>query len=129
MQSRSKVGTWFDMFPSVPEWTYIGVKDETLSDSELELGGYDGDGDEDDDGNGNSGNDGDRDEGEEGAEEKEFDLILRFEEVMKETERRGITLPEDMLEAARSIGLRKFFLFRYIDLQVLIKDTNFVCSL
>ncbi|CAN8319530.1 unnamed protein product [Cochlearia groenlandica] len=54
---------------SVPEWTYIGVKDETLSDSEPELCGYDVDGDREDDGNGNSGN-GD-DGGDEGEEEAE----------------------------------------------------------
>ncbi|CAN8301017.1 unnamed protein product [Cochlearia groenlandica] len=125
---------------SVPEWTYIGVKDETLSDLEPDLGGYDGDGDGDDDGNGNSGNGGDGgggggdggDEGEEEAEEKEFGPILRFEEVIKETERRGITLPEDMLEAARSIGLRKLFLFRYIDLQGSVWPLGFLmrtCSM
>lgn len=36
---------------------------------------------------------------------------------MKETERRGIALPEDMLEAAKSVGIRKLFLLRYLDLQ------------
>lgn len=112
---------------SVPEWAYSGLKDETLSDLEPELDYGDG-GDENgnNDGSGNSGNGGgggggEGDDGEDEAdkaEEKEFGPILKFEEVMKETERRGITLPEDMLEAAKSVGIRKLFLLRYLDLQV-----------
>ncbi|KAF3499630.1 hypothetical protein F2Q69_00044301 [Brassica cretica] len=65
------------------------------------------------DGGGGGGDDGEEDE----AEEKEFGPILKFDEVMKETERRGIALPEDMLEAAKSVGIRKLFLLRYLDLQ------------
>lgn len=116
---------------SVPEWAYSGVKDDTLSDLEPELdcdGGDGSGGDENgnNDGGGNSGNgggggDGEGDDGEDEAdkaEEKEFGPILKFDEVMKETERRGITLPEDMLEAAKSVGIRKLFLHRYLDLQV-----------
>ncbi|CAE6115279.1 unnamed protein product [Arabidopsis arenosa] len=113
---------------SVPDWAYSGLKDETLSDLEPELDDGDG-GDENgnNDGGGNGGNgggggggEGEGDDGEDEAdkaEEKEFGPILKFEEVMKETERRGITLPEDMLEAAKSVGLRKLFLLRYLDLQ------------
>ncbi|XP_020879207.1 protein RETICULATA-RELATED 1, chloroplastic isoform X2 [Arabidopsis lyrata subsp. lyrata] len=112
---------------SVPDWAYSGLKDETLSDLEPELDDGDG-GDENgnNDGGGNGGNGGGGGGGGEGddgedeadkAEEKEFGPILKFEEVMKETERRGITLPEDMLEAAKSVGLRKLFLLRYLDLQ------------
>lgn len=37
---------------------------------------------------------------------------------MKETERRGVTLQEDMLEAAKSVGIWKLFLLRHLDLQV-----------
>lgn len=44
--------------------------------------------------------------------------MMRFEEVMRETEARGATLPADMLEAAKSTGIRKVILFRYLDLQV-----------
>lgn len=113
---------------SVPDWAYSGLKDETLSDLEPELDDGDG-GDENgnNDGGGNGGNGGGGGGGGEGddgedeadkAEEKEFGPILKFEEIMKETERRGITLPEDMLEAAKSVGLRKLFLLRYLDLQV-----------
>lgn len=116
---------------SVPEWAYSGLKDETLSDLEPELDDDGGDGGDDNgnnDGNGNGGNGGGGgdDGGDDGedeadkAEEKEFGPILKFEEVMKETERRGITLPEDMLEAAKSVGIRKLFLLRYLDLQVCV---------
>ncbi|PON59923.1 Protein RETICULATA-related [Parasponia andersonii] len=50
-------------------------------------------------------------------EEEEFGPILKFEEVMKETQARGATLPSDMLEAAKSVGIRKVLLLRYLDLQ------------
>lgn len=73
-------------------------------------GGGDGDGD----GNGGGGGD----DGEEDYEEKEFGPVLKFEEVMRETEARGATLPSDMLEAAKTFGIRKLLLLRYLDLQV-----------
>ncbi|KAK9986423.1 hypothetical protein SO802_031374 [Lithocarpus litseifolius] len=50
-------------------------------------------------------------------EEDEFGPILKFEEVMKETEARGVSLPSDMLEAAKSVGIRKLLLLRYLDSQ------------
>ncbi|XP_030927578.1 protein RETICULATA, chloroplastic isoform X2 [Quercus lobata] len=53
-------------------------------------------------------------------EEDEFGPILKFEEVMKETEARGVSLPSDMLEAAKSVGIRKLLLLRYLDLQIVI---------
>ncbi|XP_031104048.1 protein RETICULATA, chloroplastic [Ipomoea triloba] len=59
-------------------------------------------------GNGNEGDD---------KEEDEFGPLLKFEEVMRETEARGATLPADMLEAAKSAGIRKVLLLRYLDLQ------------
>lgn len=55
---------------------------------------------------------------EEDAEGEEFGPLLRFDEVMKETEARGVELPLDMLEAAKTTGLRKEFLLRYLALQV-----------
>lgn len=103
-------------------------KDETFRDIEPELDGGDGGGGDDGGINGGNGGGGDggggggeggNDGGEDEAEEKEFGPILKFDEVMKETERRGIALPEDMLEAAKSVGIRKLFLLRYLDLQVL----------
>ncbi|CAH8387901.1 unnamed protein product [Eruca vesicaria subsp. sativa] len=98
---------------SVPEWTYTGSKDETFSDLELDCDGGDYDGGSNG-GNGDGG--GDDDDGEE-EEEKEFGPLLKLEEVMKETERRRIILPDDMLEAAKSVGIRKLFLLRYLHLQ------------
>lgn len=105
----------------MPEWTYTGSKDETFSDFELD---FNNGGDDDDGGNGDSGgNNGDK--GDDAGEEEEFGPLLKFDEVMKETERRGIAiaLPEDMLEAAKSVGVRKLFLLRYLHLQVW-----FLCS-
>lgn len=52
-------------------------------------------------------------------EEAEFGPIMKFDEVMKEAEARGATLPPDMLEAAKSIGIRKLLLLRYLDSQVI----------
>ncbi|CAN1275499.1 Protein RETICULATA, chloroplastic [Linum perenne] len=67
-------------------------------------------------GGGGGGGDCDGDDGEKG-EEDEFGPILKFEEVIRETQARGATLPADMLEAAKSEGIRKLLLFRYLDLQ------------
>ncbi|KAL3531767.1 hypothetical protein ACH5RR_005288 [Cinchona calisaya] len=50
-------------------------------------------------------------------EEEEFGPLLKFEEVMREAEARGTNLPADMLEAAKSFGIRKVLLLRYLDLQ------------
>ncbi|KAK8553091.1 hypothetical protein V6N13_141693 [Hibiscus sabdariffa] len=57
-------------------------------------------------------------DGEKGdPEEDEFGPIMKFEEVMKEVDARGATLPSDMMEAAKSVGIRKLLLLRYLDLQ------------
>ncbi|GER54390.1 hypothetical protein STAS_31967 [Striga asiatica] len=50
-------------------------------------------------------------------EENEFGPILKFDEVIRESEARGASLPADMLEAAKTVGLRKVLLLRYLDLQ------------
>ncbi|KAG8376956.1 hypothetical protein BUALT_Bualt09G0118000 [Buddleja alternifolia] len=68
-------------------------------------------------GGGGGGGGGGGDDSGEDYEEKEFGPLLKFEEVIRETEARGATLPADMLEAAKTIGLRKVFLLRYLDLQ------------
>ena len=86
----------------------------------FESDGNVGDGFNGGDGNGGGG-DGDGnggDDGEEDYEEKEFGPVLKFEEVMRETEARGAKLPSDMLEAAKTFGIRKLLLLRYLDLQV-----------
>ncbi|KAI9115965.1 hypothetical protein K1719_012895 [Acacia pycnantha] len=65
-------------------------------------------------------------------EEEEFGPILKYDEVMKETEARGATLPSDMLEAAKSVGIRKVLLLRYLDLQGSIWPLGFAmksCSM
>ncbi|XXG85519.1 hypothetical protein AAC387_Pa11g0581 [Persea americana] len=67
-------------------------------------GGGDGDGDGDGDG---------RDD----REEEEFGVLLKFDAVIREAEARGLSLPRDMLEAAKTIGIRKSLLLRYFDLQ------------
>jgi hypothetical protein len=69
-------------------------------------------------GRGGGGGGGGNGDGEDGEEEEEFGPIMKFEEVMKETEARGASLPLDMLEAAKSVGIRKVLLLRYLDLQV-----------
>ncbi|XP_057425928.1 protein RETICULATA, chloroplastic-like [Lotus japonicus] len=65
------------------------------------------------DGGGGGGGDGDGND----KEEEEFGPILKYDEVLRETEARGATLPLDMLEAAKSVGIRKLLLLRYLDLQ------------
>lgn len=67
-------------------------------------------------GGGDNSEGGDEEEKEE--EDDEFGPIMKFEDVMKETEARGASLPLDMLEAAKSGGLRELLLFRYLELQV-----------
>ncbi|GFP95381.1 hypothetical protein PHJA_001682400, partial [Phtheirospermum japonicum] len=57
-------------------------------------------------------------EGGEGeGDEEEFGPIMKYDEVLIEAERRGAVLPADMLEAAKSMGLRRLILSRYLDLQ------------
>ncbi|KAG6513765.1 hypothetical protein ZIOFF_024102 [Zingiber officinale] len=78
-----------------------------------------------DHGNGAGGDDGRRTSGggggEEGdaddSEEKEFGPIMKFDEVIRETEARGVSLPPDMLEAAKLTGIRRVLLFRYFELE------------
>lgn len=81
----------------------------------IDGGGGGGEGGGDSFGNGGGGGGGgDGDE----EEEREFGPILKFEEVMKETEARGVELPLDMMEAAKTTGIRQLLLERYLDLQV-----------
>lgn len=75
-------------------------------------------GDDGGDSSGGGGGGGEGSGNEEDAEGEEFGPLLRFDEVMKETEARGVELPLDMLDAAKTTGLRKEFLLRYLALQV-----------
>ncbi|CAI8584413.1 unnamed protein product [Vicia faba] len=64
-------------------------------------------------GGGGGGGGDDDDEKEEG----EFGPMLKYDEVLRETEARGVTLPFDMLEAAKTVGIPKLLLLRYLDLE------------
>ncbi|KQK20289.1 hypothetical protein BRADI_1g53580v3 [Brachypodium distachyon] len=67
-----------------------------------------------DNGGGGGGGDGDK-EGDD-----EFGPILSFEQVVQEVEKRGVSLPSlpaEMIEAAKSVGIQKLLLLRYLDLQ------------
>lgn len=72
-------------------------------------------------GGGGGGNDGESEDGGKTGEEGEFGPVLNYDEVVREIERRGwggeVILPSDMLEAARTVGIEKVLLLRYLDLQ------------
>ncbi|XVE79329.1 hypothetical protein DITRI_Ditri14bG0049400 [Diplodiscus trichospermus] len=98
----------------------IGRRDQQKID-----GGGGGDNGGGDSFGGGGGEDGDE-------EEREFGPILKFEEVMKEAEARGVKLPSDMMESAKSTGIRKLFLLRYLDLQGSVWPLGFLmkyCSM
>lgn len=65
---------------------------------------------------GGGGGDGEGDEGD--GDEEEFGPIMKYDEVLTEAETRGAVLPADILEAAKSTGLRRLILTRYLDFQV-----------
>ncbi|GLJ05090.1 hypothetical protein SUGI_0010780 [Cryptomeria japonica] len=74
----------------------------------------------DDNGNfrGGRGEGGDNEGNQDGNDdESEFGPMLSAAEVFKEAKSRGVVLPSDMAEAARSSGLRKLLLSRYLNLQ------------
>lgn len=100
----------------------IGSGDRQIDD----FGGGGGD-------NGGGGSFGGGDGGEGDSEdEREFGPILKFEDVMKEVEARGVELPPDMMEAAKRNGIRKLFLLRYLDLQESVWPLGFLikyCSM
>ncbi|GLT75855.1 hypothetical protein SLA2020_475490 [Shorea laevis] len=88
---------------------------ETEFEAEIDNNGGDGGNGKANNG-GRGGGDGSGDDEGDDQDEKEFGPILKFEEVMKEIEARGASLPSDMLEAAKSVGIRKVLLLRYLDL-------------
>ncbi|KAI4338888.1 hypothetical protein MLD38_023895 [Melastoma candidum] len=70
--------------------------------------------------------------GEGDGEERELGRLMKLEEVIRESEARGVELPRDMLEAAKSTGLRKVLLERYLDLQGAVWPIGFAmrsCSM
>lgn len=50
-------------------------------------------------------------------EDREFGVLLNWEQVSRELESRGVALPSDMMEAAKTTGIRKLLLERYLELQ------------
>ncbi|CAL5352681.1 unnamed protein product [Camellia sinensis] len=66
-------------------------------------------------------------DGEENDEdEEEFGQVMKYEEAMREIELRGASLPSDMLEAAKTMGLRRLVLTRYLDLQGSVWPLSFL---
>ncbi|KAL9273027.1 RETICULATA, chloroplastic-like protein [Drosera capensis] len=65
---------------------------------------------------GNGGGGGGDGEGE-GEGEEEFGVVMNFGEVLRECEKSGVKLPADMMQAAKSVGIRELILQRYLDLQ------------
>ncbi|BBM98337.1 hypothetical protein MPTK1_1g12710 [Marchantia polymorpha subsp. ruderalis] len=70
-------------------------------------------------GGGGGGGGGGDDGGGEGSDndDEEFGPLLNSEQVQQELKARGITLPPDMLEAAKTVGIRKLFLDRFLEMQ------------
>lgn len=99
------------------ESVVVGKTIGTMVDSEEFIidGGSGGDGGDGQFPNGGGGGGGGG-EGEDG-DEKEFGPIMKFDDVMREAEKRGAILPTDMIEAAKTTGIRKLLLSRYLDLQ------------
>eukprot|EP01018_Ginkgo_biloba_P020239 Gb_41436 [translate_table: standard] len=72
-------------------------------------------------GGGQNGNFGGGDDGHDECgddEEDEFGPILNAEEVFREANGRGVDIPSDMVDTAKTLGISKFLLFRYLDFQV-----------
>ncbi|XP_021737928.1 protein RETICULATA-RELATED 1, chloroplastic-like [Chenopodium quinoa] len=83
------------------------------------------------DGSSGGGGGGGKGEGDD-EDEKEFGPLLKFEDVMRETEKHGVTLPSDILEAAKTTGIRELILMRYLELQGLFWPLGFLmrhCSM
>ncbi|KAL6516729.1 retention in endoplasmic reticulum protein 1 [Orobanche gracilis] len=66
---------------------------------------------------GGGGGGGDGDGGVSDGDEEEFGPMMKYNEILIEAERRGAVLPADMLEAAKTTGLRRLILSRYLDFQ------------
>lgn len=99
--------------------TIAAAKDSKVFDTDFEsrIGGDGGFGGDGNGFGGNGGGGGGGDGNGDGEEEREFGRILKFDDVIKEADARGVRLPEDMLEAAKATGIREVFLQRYLDLQ------------
>nr|XP_019705615.1 protein RETICULATA-RELATED 1, chloroplastic [Elaeis guineensis] len=84
---------------------------------------------------GRRGGDGGRNDGDHeknNGEDDEFGPILKFNEVIGEAEKQGVSLPSDMLEDAKTVGIQKVLLLRYLELQASAWPLGFAmksCSL
>lgn len=84
----------------------------------IDSDGGDGNGRSPSGGGGGRGGDGNSNGAQGDNGEEEFGPLLKFDDVIRETETRGVSLPSDMLEAAKTVGIHKDILLRYMDLQV-----------
>ncbi|XP_074312463.1 protein RETICULATA-RELATED 1, chloroplastic-like [Silene latifolia] len=66
------------------------------------------------DGNGGGYGGGGNGEDEEGME---FGALLKLEDVLRESDKVGASLPDDILQAAKTTGIREVLLMRYLELQ------------
>ena len=66
-------------------------------------------------GNGGDGNDG---SGKDDNPDEKVASLLKYEEVMKRAGSRGVKLPSDMCEAAKTVGIEKELFENYLNLQV-----------
>ncbi|PRQ33273.1 hypothetical protein RchiOBHm_Chr5g0055771 [Rosa chinensis] len=110
----------------------IAPQNGDFTEPKIDGGGGGRDGGDSSSGGGGGGGEGEGGGNEEDAEGEEFGPLLRFDEVMKETEARGVELPLDMVEAAKTTGLRKEFLLRYLALQGSVWPLSFLmkyCSM
>lgn len=95
--------------------SHMRVEDPFLT----ETGGGGNDGRGHDHGNFGGGGGGDDDSGRDNFPEMqdEFGYLLNTEEVAAQVEAQGATLPPDMAEAARTVGIRSLVLSRFLHLQ------------
>ncbi|CAM8958829.1 unnamed protein product [Rhodiola kirilowii] len=120
--AKAALSSFYELEKGKSALFVIRSTDESKSAAFIELGaGGNGGGWSDGDGGKNGGGGGGDAGGsggkDENGEEKEFGPILKFEEVVRISEAHNATLPGDMLEAAKSTGIRKLILERYLDLQ------------
>ncbi|KAJ9178005.1 hypothetical protein P3X46_009925 [Hevea brasiliensis] len=124
VNSESAANTIADLSGRVEDCNF--VQDERVLDLRIDGGGGGSNGDSGGGaGGGGAGGGGGGDEGD-SEEEKEFGPIMRFEEVMKEAETRGVQLPADMVEAAKTTGIREMFVLRYMELQGSVWPLSFL---
>ncbi|KAK9690135.1 hypothetical protein RND81_09G107200 [Saponaria officinalis] len=66
---------------------------------------------------GSGGGGGDGGGNEEDGEGMEFGPMMKLEDVMRESEKVGVNLPDDIIQAAKTTGIPQVLLMRYLELQ------------